>query len=82
MDTAFFQDTFERLAAEPITMLIPIKEKDSFYLFSPQTQSFNLIKAPTEVVVMEESNGRETLCLIHNVPYMVPDAYLKNVGYN
>ena len=63
-------------------MLLPYNGKDSFYLYSPTLQSFNYIKAPIEAVVIEESNGRETMCLIHNVPYMVPDKYLKDVGYN
>jgi len=82
MNASVFQETFEKLAAQPITMLLPFEGKDSFYLFSPVTQSFRLIKAPTEATVIEESNGRETLCLIHNVAYLVPDKYLKNVGYN
>ncbi len=82
MDISFFQETFEKLAAQPITMLLPYEGNDTFYLFNPTLQSFKLIKAPTEAVVVGESNGRETLCLIHNVPYMVPDKYLKNVGYN
>jgi hypothetical protein len=82
MNASFFQETFEKLAAQPITMLLPYEDRDSFYLFSPTTQSFRFIKAPTEAIVIEASNGRETLCLIHDVPYMVPDKYLKNVGYN
>ena len=82
MDAPIFQETFKRLASQPITMLLPYEGKDTFYLYNPTLQSFKLIKAPTEAVVMEESNGRETLCLIHNKTYMVPDKYLKNVGYN
>ena len=82
MDAPFFQETFEKLAAQPITMLLPYNGNNTFYLFNPTLQSFKLIKAPTEAVVIEESNGRETLCLIHNKTYMVPDKYLKNVGYN
>ena len=82
MDAPLFQETFEKLAAQPITMLLPYKGNDTFYLFNPTLQNFKLIKAPTEAVVIEESNGRETLCLIHNKTYMVPDKYLKNVGYN
>ena len=82
MDAPLFQETFEKLAAQPITMLLPYEGNDTFYLFNPTLQSFKLIKAPTEAVVIEESNGRETLCIIHNKTYMVPDKYLKNVGYN
>ena len=82
MDVPFFQETFEKLAEQPITMLLPFEGRDSFYLYNPTLQSFRMIKAPVEAFVIEESNGRETLCLIHNKTYMVPDKYLKNVGYN
>jgi hypothetical protein len=82
MDVPFFQETFEKLADKPITMLLPFEGRDSFYLYNPTLQSFKMIKAPVEAVVVEESNGRERLCLIHNKTYMVPDKYLKNVGYN
>lgn len=82
MDAPIFQKTFEKLADQPITMLLPYKGEDTFYLYNPIVQSFSLIKAPIEAVVVEESNGRETLCLIHNKTYLVPDKYLKNVGYN
>ena len=81
LSSDLFQETFEKLS-KTITMLLPYNGKDSFYLYSPTLQSFNYIKAPIEAVVIEESNGRETMCLIHNVPYMVPDKYLKDVGYN
>jgi len=81
LSSDLFQETFEQLS-KPITMLLPYNGKNSFYLYSPTLQSFNYIKAPTEAVIIEESNGSETMCLIHNVPYMVPDKYLKDVGYN
>ena len=81
LGSGIFQETFESLC-QPITMLLPHEGKESFYLYSPTQQSFRLIKAPTEAIVIEESNGRETMCLIHNIPFMVPDEYLKNVGYN
>ena len=81
LSSEFFKDTFEKLS-QPITMLLPYEGKDTFFLYSPTLQSFKLIKAPTEAIVVEESNGKETMCIIHNVPYMVPDKYLKNVGYN
>ena len=34
MNASFFQETFEKLAAQPITMLLPYEGRDSFYLFS------------------------------------------------
>ncbi len=82
LGSSFFQETFEKLASQPITMLLPYEGRNVFYLYSPTLQCFKSIKAPTEAIVIEDSNGRETMCLIHNVPYMVPDKYLKNVGYN
>ena len=82
LSESVFKETFEKMAAQPITMLLPHKGRNSFYLYSPITQSFRFVKAPTEATVIEASNGKETMCLIHNVPYMVPDKYLKNVGYN
>jgi hypothetical protein len=82
MSSEFFHDTFEKLANQEITMLVPYEGRDTFYLFSPITQSFRMITAPTEAIVLEESRGDETLCLIHDVPYSVPNKYLKNVGYN
>ena len=57
-------------------------EKNAFYFFSPTLQTFRLVRAPIEAIVIEESREGETLCMIHNVPYLVPDKYLKNVGYN
>ena len=81
LSSELFKDTFEKLS-QPITMLLPYEGRDNFYLYSPTLQSFKLVKAPTEAIVIEESNGKETMCIIHNVPYMVPDKYLKNVGYN
>ena len=38
--------------------------------------------AKGHTIVVEKSNGRETLCLINNIPYMVPDKHLKEVGFN
>jgi hypothetical protein len=81
LSSDLFQETFERLS-KPITMLLPHEGKNAFYFFSPTLQTFRLVRAPTEVTVIEESKGGETLCIIHNVPYLVPDKYLKNVGYN
>lgn len=82
MDIDFFKETFEQLASQPITMLTPYEGNNAFYLFSPTLQTHHMVRAPTEAVPIEESNGKETLCLIHNVPYLVPDEYLKTVGYN
>jgi len=81
LSSDIFHETFDKLS-KPITMLLPFEGKNQFYFFSPTLQIFRMVRAPTEAIVIEESKGGETLCLIHDVPYMVPDKYLKNVGYN
>ena len=81
-DSQFLNNELEELALIPITMLLPQGDKERFFLFSPILNMYKYVVAPVEAIVVEESNGKETLCIIHNVPYLVPDKYLKNVGYN
>ncbi len=82
MDTQMFEDELRDLGSKPITMLLPIGEKKTFFLFSPVLQTYRSVNAPIEAKVVEESNGRETLCIINNIMFLVPDDYLVNVGYN
>ena len=82
MGSQMFEEELKALADKPITMLLPQGDKKRFFLFSPVLNMYRDVGAPVEVTVMEESNGKETLCLINNVPYLVPNEYLKNVGYN
>ena len=82
MESQLLTQELEELASKPITMLLPQGDKKRFFLFSPVLNMYRDVGAPVEVTVMEESNGKETLCVINNVPYLVPDKYLKNVGYN
>ena len=70
MDTKLFEDE------------LPQGDKKRFFLFSPALNMYRDVGSPVEATVIEESNGRQTLCIINNVPYLVPDEYLKNVGYN
>ena len=81
-DSQFLNNELEELALIPITMLLPQGDKERFFLFSPILNMYKYVVTPVEAIVVEESNGKETLCIIHNVPYLVPDKYLKNVGYN
>jgi hypothetical protein len=82
METQFFKNELEELASKPITMLLPQGDKKRFFLFSPVLNIYRGVGAPVEANVIEESNGMETLCMINNVLYLVPDKYLKEVGYN
>ena len=82
MDTQMFEDELRDLGSKPITMLLPIGEKKTFFLFSPVLQAYRSVSAPIEAKVVEESNGQETLCIINNIMFLVPDDYLVNVGYN
>ena len=82
LESSLIEEELIKIADKPITMLLPIDEKKTFFLFSPALQSFRSVRAPVEAIIIEESNGRETLCIINNIPFMVPDAYLTNVGYN
>ena len=77
-----FEDELRDLGSKPITMLLPIGEKKTFFLFSPVLQAYRSVSAPIEAKVVEESNGQETLCIINNIMFLVPDDYLVNVGYN
>ena len=82
MESQFLREELEEIASKPITMLLPQGDKKRFFLFSPVLNMYRDVGAPIEVTVVEESNGKETLCIINNVPYLVPDHYLKEVGYN
>ena len=77
-----FEEELAALSKDPITMLMPVGEQKRFFLFSPVLNIYRGVSAPAEVTIMEESNGKETLGIIHNVVYLIPDRYLKEVGYN
>ena len=78
----WIEEELIQLADKPITMLIPSNSSKRVFLFSPALGCYRDVAAPVEAMVIEESNGKETLCLINNIPYMVPDKYLKEVGFN
>ena len=82
LNTQLFEDELIELSKNPITMLLPIGDQKRFFLFSPVLNTYRSVSAPVEVIVMEKSNGKETLGLINNVVYLIPDHYLKDVGYN
>ena len=78
----WIEEELIQLADKPITMLIPNNGSKRVFLFSPALSCYRDVAAPVEAIVVEKSNGRETLCLINNIPYMVPDKHLKEVGFN
>ena len=82
METQMFEDELVALSEKPITMLMPRGDKKRFFLFSPVLNIYRDVGSPTEAIIIEESNGKETLCIINNIPFLVPDEYLINVGYN
>jgi len=82
LGSKWFEEELIEISKKPITMLLPQGQKKRFMLYSPVLGMYRDVGAPIEAIVIEESNGRETLCTINNVPYLVPDEYLVNVGYN
>lgn len=82
MDAQFFEEELISLAEKPITMLLPQGDRKRFYLFCPTLNMYRDVVAPVEAVVIDKTGEDETLCIINNVTYVVPNKYLTEVGYN
>ena len=82
MATQFFEDELISLAEKPITMLLPQGDRKRFYLFCPTLNMYRDVVAPVEAVVIDKMGEDESICVINNITYVVPNKYLTEVGYN
>jgi len=83
LNTSMFEEELTKMAASPIMMLMPEGENKQFYLFSPSLSTYRFVKAPVEVIPIDGiSDEAETLCLINNIVYSIPNKNIVDVGWN